>query len=175
MDALSAYGVEGACRRGRREEGDQRRQDHGLARKDEGPPLALQGRRGLLRQRCPDALLQAGRRRDGRERGEDRHGGDRKLHGFVQPVAQAFEAPVDDPEVEAERTTELRVAKPVAKLQVEEEVVVDRKRGGSPPDGFDDLLVTRDRVRVGETVGVDLCGATVVRGRSRLAGKLRGE
>ena len=58
----------------------------------------------------PDALTQAGRRRDRRECSEDRHGGDRRPYGLLQPVAQTLEAPVDDPEVEAERAAELRVA-----------------------------------------------------------------
>ena len=177
MDALSAHRVERACRCGRREEGDQRRQDHGLARKDEGrPPLAPRRRHGLLRQRRPDTLLQARRRRDRRERREDRHGGDRGLHGLLEPVAQALEALVDDPEVEAERTAELRVAKPVAKLQVEKEVVVDGERRGLGPDRTDDLLVVRDRTRIGETVRVDL-GENVESGgrRGTVVRQLRGE
>ena len=87
VDALSVHGVEGPCCRGRREEGDHRRHDHGLTGKDERPPLTPRGRCRVLRHRRPDALLQAGRRSDRRERGEDGHRGNRGVHGLFQPVA----------------------------------------------------------------------------------------
>ena len=43
----------------------------------------------------------------------------------------------------------------MTKLQVEEEVVVDRKRGGSRPHRFDDLHLARERIQVRKAVGVD--------------------
>ena len=176
MDALSAHGIEGACRCSGRKEGDKRCQDHGLTGKDQRPSIRPRGRCGVLRHRRPDALPQAGRRRDRRERGEDGNRGHRGIHGLLQPVAKALEAPVDDPKVEAERTAELRVAKPVAKLQVEKQVVVDGERRDLGPDRIDGLLVARDCTRVGETIRVDLGENMEVGGRrGTVVRQFRGE
>src|SRR4029079_15716779 len=82
---------------------------------------------------------------------------------------------INDARVEPKGAAELGVAKPVAKLEIEKEIVVGWKGRHRCPDGSDDLLLVYEPLRVGEAIRIDVHKPLVRRRRGRLARKLGGE
>jgi hypothetical protein len=105
-----------------------------------------------------------------RKRGEDGHRRDRRVDRFLHSLAQSLEPPVDRAKVESERAAELGIAEAVAKLQVEEEIVLGGKRRDGRPNIVRGVLVPHKALGVGEAIGVDLCESTAIGRSSLLAG-----